>query len=65
MCLAAKVDKERLRAKQPMGVVQEFDAAAGGPSNLRVLVGLRKCAEIREARCSQRSCRRTYDRPPP
>ena len=46
MCLAAKVDKERFRAKQPMGVVQEFDAAAGGPPNLRVLIGLRKCTEI-------------------
>ena len=42
MCLAAKVDKERLRAKQPMGVMQEFDAAAAGPSNLRVFVGLRE-----------------------
>ena len=42
MCLAAEVDKERLRAKQPMGIMQEFDAAAGGPPNLRVLVGLLK-----------------------
>ena len=46
MCLAAEVDKERFRAKQPMGIVQEFDAAAGSPPDLRVLIGLRKWAEI-------------------
>ena len=46
MCLATKVDKQRLGAKQPVGVMQEFRAAADRPPSLRVLVGLRKCAEM-------------------
>ena len=43
---SAEVDVQRLGAKQPVGVVQEFRAAAGRPSSLSVLVGLSKCAEI-------------------
>ena len=45
MCLAAKINKERLRAKQPVGIMQEFHATASGPSNLRVLVGLREITQ--------------------
>ena len=46
MCLAAEVDKECLRAKDPVGIVQEFDAATGRPPNLGVTIGLRKWTEV-------------------
>ena len=50
MRLAAKVDIQRLGAKDPMRVVQQFTAAADRPTDLRFIVRLRKRAQIGDKR---------------
>src|SRR4029079_18025895 len=42
---APKIDKQRFRAKYPVSVVQQFRATTDGPTNLRLIVGLRKGTE--------------------